>query len=98
MLSSTNSELKNQTVKSIILAPFNSTKSHISGSMCEKPEVRQMILPKNCIKFSAKVKEINRQYELNNNADLDNGVYHQVENNTTSQGNLKNDLSTSSIQ
>lgn len=28
------------------------------------------------IKFSAKVKEIDRQYELNNNAELDNGVYH----------------------
>lgn len=32
--------------------------------------------PKNVIKFSAKVKEIDRQYELNNNAELDNGVYH----------------------
>lgn len=30
-----------------------------------------------CIKFAAKVKEIDRQYEANNNADLDNGVYHQ---------------------
>jgi hypothetical protein len=32
-----------------------------------------MMRPKNVIKFSAKVKE---QYELNNNAELDNGVYH----------------------
>lgn len=31
------------------------------------------------LRFSAKVKEIDRQYELNNNADLDNGVYHQEE-------------------
>ena len=38
-----------------------------------------MILPRAQIKFSAKVKEIDRQYELNNNADLDNGVYHQEE-------------------
>ena len=36
-----------------------------------------MILPRGQIKYSAKVKEIDRQYELNNNADLDNGVYHQ---------------------
>ena len=35
-----------------------------------------MMRPKNVIKFSAKVKEIDRQYELNNNAELDNGVYH----------------------
>ena len=36
-----------------------------------------MMADKKCIKFSAKVKELDRQYELNNNADLDNGVYHQ---------------------
>lgn len=35
--------------------------------------------PRHAVKFSAKVKEIDRQYELNNNADLDNGVYHQDE-------------------
>lgn len=28
------------------------------------------------IKFNSKLKEINRQYELNNNAEVDNGVYH----------------------
>lgn len=27
-------------------------------------------------KFAAKVKEIDRQYEANNNGMLDNGVYH----------------------
>ncbi len=31
--------------------------------------------PKNVIRFEAKVKEIERQYEMNNNAELDNGVY-----------------------
>ncbi len=35
------------------------------------------MLPKRVIKFNAKIREINRQYELNNNAELDNGVYHQ---------------------
>lgn len=30
---------------------------------------------KSAIRFGAKVKEIDRQYEVNNNADLDNGVY-----------------------
>lgn len=35
-----------------------------------------MIIDKKNLKFAAKVKEINRQYEMNNNAELDNGVYH----------------------
>lgn len=44
--------------------------------------MQQMMLPRTSVKFSAKVKEIDRQYELNNNADLDNGVYHQDEEET----------------
>lgn len=36
-----------------------------------------MLVPKRVIKFtSAKLREIDRQYEQNNNAELDNGVYH----------------------
>lgn len=35
------------------------------------------MVDKKNIKFAAKVKEIDRQYEANNNAELDNGVYHQ---------------------
>lgn len=38
-----------------------------------------MLLPRKVIKFAAKLQEINRQYELNNNAELDNGVYHHDE-------------------
>ena len=38
-----------------------------------------MIVDRNVIRFAPKVKEIERQYELNNNAELDNGVYHQDE-------------------
>lgn len=34
---------------------------------------------KGCMRFAPRVKDIDRQYELNNNADLDNGVYHKVE-------------------
>jgi hypothetical protein len=36
-----------------------------------------MLLPRRVIKFDPTIREINRQYELNNNAELDNGVYHQ---------------------
>ena len=46
-----------------------------------------MILPRATLKFSAKVKEIDRQYELNNNADLDNGVYHQEDEESNTNGN-----------
>lgn len=35
------------------------------------------MVDKKQIKFAAKVKEVDRQYEANNNAELDNGVYHQ---------------------
>ena len=30
------------------------------------------------LKLQGQVKEIDRQYELNNNADLDNGIYHKL--------------------
>ena len=36
----------------------------------------KLIEPKKVIKFQSKLAENNRQYEMNNNADLDNGVYH----------------------
>ena len=79
MLSSTqNSELKNVSTRSIILAPFNSTRSQLDYAE-EKKVIMAMLLPRQSVKFSARVKEIDRQYELNNNADLDNGVYHQEE-------------------
>ncbi len=36
-----------------------------------------MIQSKSCMKFAYRVKEIDRCYEVNNNAELDNGVYHE---------------------
>ena len=47
------------------------------------------MVDKKFIKFAAKVKEINRQYELNNNAELDNGVYHQEDEEEESKENEK---------
>lgn len=38
-----------------------------------------MMLPRKTIKFAPKVAEIDRKYEINNNAQLDNGVYHHDE-------------------
>lgn len=59
MLSSTqNSMLRNVSTKSVILAPFNSTKSKISEGLHES--VEEMIISKKHFKFAAKVKEIDR--------------------------------------
>ena len=78
MLDSTqNSLVKNCTSKSIILAPFNSTKSHIDATL--SMSIKDLMQSRHCIKMGGRVKEIDRQYELNNNADLDNGVYHKIE-------------------
>ena len=71
-----NTELKNADTKSIILAPFNSTKSQIESSKSFLSEIRDMLQSRSCIYFVGKVREIDKQYEVNNNADLDNGVYH----------------------
>lgn len=71
-----NSILKNAETKSIILAPFNSTKSHIESSSEFLTEIQEMMQSRSCIFFVGKVREIDKQYEVNNNADLDNGVYH----------------------
>lgn len=78
--------LKNASTKSIILAPFNSTVSgfdeieKMNGTYQWPEEVKKMILPKRVIKFTPKCKDLDRQYEHNNNADLDNGVYNNFAN------------------
>eukprot|EP00352_Strombidinopsis_acuminata_P001441 CAMPEP_0176347726 /NCGR_PEP_ID=MMETSP0126-20121128/7300_1 /TAXON_ID=141414 ORGANISM="Strombidinopsis acuminatum, Strain SPMC142" /NCGR_SAMPLE_ID=MMETSP0126 /ASSEMBLY_ACC=CAM_ASM_000229 /LENGTH=57 /DNA_ID=CAMNT_0017696099 /DNA_START=2648 /DNA_END=2821 /DNA_ORIENTATION=+ len=51
--------------------------SKIDVELIQDKSIKKLLVDKKCIKFSAKVKELDRQYELNNNADLDNGVYHQ---------------------
>jgi len=75
-----NNDLKNQETKSVILAPFNSTKSNlaeIEAHYSIPKEIKEMIQSKSCLKFSHKCREIDKQYEVNNNAELDNGVYHE---------------------
>ena len=76
-------ENKNINTKSIILAPFNSSisennKNNNSLNYSKKNEDdynnKDLIIKNNVIKFSAKVKELNRHYELNNNGEIDNGV------------------------
>ena len=72
---------KNQSEKSIIFAPFNSSFSNFDEDHPElfdwPKEVISMLQPKKSkiMKFSKKCRDLNREYEGNNNADLDNGVY-----------------------
>ena len=77
--STQNSMVKNVSTKSVILAPFNSTRTHIDANFHLNESIQEKMIDRRVIKFAAKVKEIDRQYEANNNAELDNGVYHQEE-------------------
>lgn len=38
---------------------------------------QDMLADRKCIKFAARVKDIDRQYEINNNCEVDNGVYNK---------------------
>jgi hypothetical protein len=74
--------MKNASTKSIVLAPFNSTRSHLEKEGEEVIELehdidRNMIVDKRVIKYAPRVKDVNRQYEMNNNCEVDNGVYNQ---------------------
>ena len=75
--------------KSVVLAPFNSTRSHIhcqnaeqedNDSMERLPALdidERLIYDRRVIRYAPRVKDINRQYELNNNQEVDNGVYNK---------------------
>lgn len=59
-----NTDLKNVSSKSIILAPFNSTKSHVSD--LHESITQNMFIKNLIIKFEAKCRDVDRQYEMNN--------------------------------
>ena len=71
---SMNDLTKNISSKSIILAPFNSTKTELSSIHLS---VEDMIEDRKVLKLGTKVREVDRQYERNNNCELDNGVYNK---------------------
>lgn len=81
--STQNSLVRNRTTKSVILAPFNSTLTHISEDY-EEPKI---VKKAKIIKFGVKVKDVDRQYEANNNCDLDNGVFNEFIQKTDSDEN-----------
>ena len=53
-----NSILKNAETKSVILAPFNSTKSNIETGEEFLEQVRDQLEDRRCIKFAPRVREI----------------------------------------
>lgn len=69
-------EITNQNIhtKSVILAPFNSSVTSEEESLSLKEE-------NNVIRFAGQVKEMNRNYELNNNGEIDDGKIIPLESN-----------------
>jgi len=60
--------LKNATSRSQVLAPFNSTLDDESEISVNRQLMQKMMQPRKTIKFAPKVAEIDRKYEMNNNA------------------------------
>ncbi len=65
---------RNASSKSVILAPFNSTRSHQSDM---HDSVKELLIEKKPVKLCSKVRDVDRQYEKNNNCEVDNGVYNK---------------------
>lgn len=70
-----NSDIRNVTTKSVVLAPYNSSKSNAVDNSFES-ETSVYNEKGRVLKFKGgKMKEMDREYEANNNANMDNGVY-----------------------
>jgi len=87
-LDSVNQTLRNESEKSVILAPFNSSYSNFDEEEFKGMEASLIIHrhfddqaaledKKQMIRFAARCRDQDRQYEINNNGELDNGVYHK---------------------
>ncbi len=67
----TQKDLENQNIntKSLILAPFNSSFKRENGLLHKDLKIENQAM-----KLCARAKEANRNYELNNNGEIDNGI------------------------
>jgi hypothetical protein len=63
-------ENQNATTKSLILAPFNSSKGHEGFEIIDQ----DLKIENKAIKIVGNVKAAFRNYELNNNGEIDNGI------------------------
>lgn len=66
-------ENKNITSKSVILAPFNSSIENKALTLVLSPDP-QLTFEQNLIQFNTRTKVQNRNYELNNNGEIDHGI------------------------
>lgn len=87
-LDSINEVLRNESEKSVILAPFTSSISDFNEDEWRGMDASLIIHrlfedvaplkeKKEMIRFAARCRDQDRQYEINNNGELDNGVYHK---------------------
>ena len=87
-LDSINEVLRNESEKSVILAPFNSSLSDFNedewagmdaGLIIHRlfDDAAPLEEKKDMVRFAARCRDQDRQYEINNNGELDNGVYHK---------------------
>ena len=67
-----NIENKNKFTKSIILAPFNT--SYMDDELKKTHDEENLNIENNIILFDENINVLNRQYELNNNGEIDHGV------------------------
>ncbi len=70
-----NNDSESDLSKSAILAPFNSNEPDERSFV---DSVQPLVISKHTIKFCSKLREIDRQYERDNNSKIDNGVYVQA--------------------
>ena len=90
-LDSMNQTMRNASEKSLILAPFNSTMSDVDAFFKSVLAMAPMEKKKDVVKFAARCRDQDRQYEINNNAELDNGVYHKFVYSSKDDGENKKD-------
>ena len=69
--------LKNSSSRSVVFCPFNTPKKQEDVQTAVPFLCEQLLTREKVIKFGAKVREVNREYEKFNNLDFDNGVYHK---------------------
>jgi MAP/microtubule affinity-regulating kinase len=83
------SENKNNLTKSFIFAPFNS--SYVNEELKKTHLEESISVENNVILFDEKINILNRQYELNNNGEIDHGVLINRSNMTSRSNNTNNE-------
>eukprot|EP00826_Nyctotherus_ovalis_P063961 TRINITY_DN9376_c0_g6_i2.p1 TRINITY_DN9376_c0_g6~~TRINITY_DN9376_c0_g6_i2.p1 ORF type:complete len:698 (-),score=145.22 TRINITY_DN9376_c0_g6_i2:236-2329(-) len=81
---------RNSTTKSAVLGPFNTTLSD-HEIVDVDTEGYEVLDKEKAIKFSVKVKDLDRQYEKDNNGEIDNGIYINLIYNSENQAKNEED-------